>query len=158
MLNNWWIRFVLFIILNFAALGLGSFLMDDGPMGSWYQNLARAPWEPPGWVFGVTWTLIMLCLSIFMAQVWRKEKSNAGTIIGIYVIQLIFNVLWNPVFFKWHLPVLALVVISTLLFFVYLLFREGKKFETKPINLLLLPYLIWLGIAISLNIYVVLNN
>lgn len=156
-MNNFWLRLVLFLVLNFGALGLGSYFMGDGPMGDWYQNLERAPWEPPGWVFGTTWTLIMICLSIFMAKVWHNDKSNKNTIIGIYIFQLILNVLWNPVFFKWHLPVLALVVISTLLLIVYLLFREGKKFEQAPYNLLLLPYLIWLGIAISLNVYIVMN-
>ncbi len=154
-MKNFWVRLLGFLILNFGALALGRFLMGEGAMGDWYQNLQRAPWEPAGWVFGAAWTFIMICFSIFMAQVWRKEKANAGKLLGIYAVQLVFNILWNPIFFKWHLPLIALVVITTLLFIVFLLFKEGKKFESKPFNLLLLPYLIWLCIAISLNAYVV---
>ena len=158
MLNNFWVRLLLFLVLNFGALAIGAALMGEGPTGSWYQNLNRAPWEPPGWVFGAAWTFIMICFSLFMAQIWRQQKANAKAIIGLYAIQLVFNIGWNPTFFKFHLPVPALVIISTLLFIVFLLFREGKKFETKPFNLLLLPYLLWLGVAISLNAYVVVNN
>ena len=41
-------RLLLFFVLNFSALALGSYLMGEGPMGSWYTNLNKAPWTPPG--------------------------------------------------------------------------------------------------------------
>ena len=34
---------------------LGGTLTDTGP---WYQNLRKAPWQPPDWLFGPAWTLI----------------------------------------------------------------------------------------------------
>jgi len=157
-MQNFWVRLVFFLILNFGALAIGSFLMDDGPLGSWYQELIRAPWEPPGWVFGVAWTLIMLCFSIFMAAVTRPDKVNRQRIIVIYILQLFLNIGWNPVFFKWHMTLPALIVITSLLIVVFTLFREGKIGEDKPTALLLLPYIIWLCIAISLNAYVVAMN
>ena len=157
-MQNFWVRLVIFLILNFGALAIGSFLMDDGPLGSSYQELLRAPWEPPGWVFGAAWTFIMICFSIFMAAVTRPDKVNRQRIIIIYVIQLILNIGWNPIFFKWHLTVPALITITSLLIVVFSLFREGKIGEDKPVALLLLPYIIWLCIAISLNAYVVAMN
>ena len=58
---------IIFLIINFAALGIGSFLMGEGPSGEYYQSTNKAPWTPPGWVFGAAWTLIMVCFSVYMA-------------------------------------------------------------------------------------------
>ncbi len=157
-MQNFWVRLIIFLVLNFGALGAGSYLMGAGPMSSWYQELVRAPWEPPGWVFGTAWTFIMICFSIFMASVYRSDKVNRQRIIVLYIIQLILNIFWNPVFFNWHMTVPALIVISCLLIVVFALFREGKIGETKPVALLLFPYILWLCIAISLNAYVVAMN
>ena len=42
--------FVLFLAINFSALGIGSYLMNNGPTSGWYLTLNKAPWTPPGWV------------------------------------------------------------------------------------------------------------
>ena len=51
-------RLLFFLLLNFGALALGGFLMGEGPSSAWYSNLNKAPWTPPGWVFGASWTVI----------------------------------------------------------------------------------------------------
>ena len=51
----------LFLLLNFGALAIGSYFMNNGPQSNWYLTLNKAPWTPPGWVFGVAWTTIMIC-------------------------------------------------------------------------------------------------
>ena len=68
MLNNILIRFCLFLLVNFFALYLGSFLMNGGPKSDWYLALNKAPWTPPGWVFGVSWSLIMLFYAFYMTK------------------------------------------------------------------------------------------
>ena len=40
----------LFIVINFGALAIGTWLMNDGPQSEWYSTLNQAPWSPPGWV------------------------------------------------------------------------------------------------------------
>lgn len=76
-------RLVLFFVLNFGALALGSYLMGEGPLGSWYTNLNKAPWTPPGWVFGASWTLIMICLSLFMNKAVQVEKHAQHHPVGL---------------------------------------------------------------------------
>jgi benzodiazapine receptor len=51
---------IFFLVLNFSALAIGSWLMNNGPITNWYMNLNQAPWTPPGWVFGIAWTTIMI--------------------------------------------------------------------------------------------------
>ena len=55
-----------FLLINFSALTIGSWLMDNGPQTDWYKGLNKAPWTPAGWVFGFAWTTIMICFSIYM--------------------------------------------------------------------------------------------
>jgi len=148
-------KVILFLIVNFAALGIGGFLQDPGPMGAWYQNLNKAPWTPPGWVFGAAWTLIMVCFSFFMD--FLTEHENQKKLIALFSVQFVLNVIWNPIFFSHHLMGVALIVIISLTLLVaYFAFAYIKELKIKA--LLIVPYFIWLCIACSLNIYALLNN
>jgi benzodiazapine receptor len=149
-------RLILFFILNFGALALGSYLMGEGPLGSWYTNLNKAPWTPPGWVFGAAWTLIMVCLSLFMNKAVQVE-SLRNTILWIYAVQLVFNIAWNPLFFDLHWMGWALVEIIILVFIVGAMALIAKPHLPK-VTWLLTPYVVWLCIAITLNAYALQNN
>jgi tryptophan-rich sensory protein len=61
------IRLVIFLFLNFGALAIGVTLMGDGASSDWYLQLNKAPWTPPGWSFGVAWTVIMIGFAIYMS-------------------------------------------------------------------------------------------
>ncbi len=150
-----WQKVILFLIINFAALGIGGLLQDPGPMGDWYQSLNKAPWTPPGWVFGAAWTLIMVCFSFFMAYLSNIEQRNK--LIVLFSIQFFLNVIWNAVFFSHHMMGLSLVIIAALTLLVgFFLFNYAQDLKTKAI--LIAPYFIWLCIATSLNAYALLNN
>jgi tryptophan-rich sensory protein len=150
------IRLLLFLVINFAALGLGSLLMGAGPASDWYQNLNKAPWTPPGWVFGAAWTLIMLCFAVYMAYGWERI-NNRNTLLILFTAQWILNVMWNPVFFRYHQVLPGLLVIAALTLLVgYMFFSYFQQLKTM--SLLILPYLIWLLIATSLNGYIYIRN
>lgn len=147
---------IIFFILNFGALGLGGFFTGDGVPSEWYQELNKAPWTPPGWVFGAAWTSIMVCFSIFLGLVWSKTE-NRNRLIFIYGLQWMLNVIWNPIFFKFHMVLLGLVVITCLMgLMLYFIVLYRKKHFFK--SLLVVPYFIWLVIATSLNAYIYLFN
>ena len=147
--------FILFFLINFGGLAIGNWLMNNGPQTGWYLNLSKAPWTPPGWVFGAAWTTIMLFFSIYLVDYFLKNYSKGKTI--LYTIQVILNVSWNYLFFNQHLVGLALVVILSLTFMVfYFFFTYFKEHNAK--SYLLLPYMIWLCIANSLNLYILVHN
>jgi translocator protein len=150
-----WQKITLFLIVNFAALGLGGLLQGEGPMGMWYQSLNKAPWTPPGWVFGAAWTLIMICFSFYMAVLTNHEERNK--LIVLFSVQFFLHVIWNAVFFKHQMIALSLVLILALTILVaYFLFAYVKKLKAN--SLFIAPYFIWLCIATSLNLYALLNN
>lgn len=146
---------IYFLIINFSALGIGSWLMNNGPRTEWYTSLNQAPWTPPGWVFGVAWTTIMLCFSIYMAYLYLKMPTDRVKI--LFLIQFVLNVIWNYIFFNQHLVGLGLLVIIGLTIVVGS-FLFSFKNELKMQTLLIVPYFVWLCIACSLNAYILLNN
>jgi tryptophan-rich sensory protein len=144
----------IFLLINFSALAIGSWLMANGPQTDWYIQLNKAPWTPPGWVFGAAWTTIMVCFSIYMGYLYQ-EKSNK--IIALFTVQFVLNVIWNYIFFNQHLVGFGLVIIM-LLTAVVAIFLFDYKTILKTKSLLILPYFIWLCIATSLNMYILIHN
>jgi len=149
---------ILFIVLNFGALAIGGVLMGESPNeNSWYQGLNQAPWTPPGFVFGIAWTIIMLCFSIYLATSTKfvlGEKQQRNT----YVIHLILNVLWNPVFFYLHWTWLAFPLLIGLILTLIRLNRQMGYSLSTPQSWWLFPYFVWLTIAASLNAYIAIMN
>jgi len=103
---------LLFLMINFGGLAIGSWLMNNGPMTDWYTHLNQAPWSPPGWVFGVAWTLIMICFSVYLGHLFIRNYSLKLTF--IFFIQFILNVSWNYFFFNQHLILFGFIVIANL--------------------------------------------
>ncbi|MDP5093539.1 MAG: tryptophan-rich sensory protein [Polaribacter sp.] len=148
--------FFIFLAINFGGLAFGSWLMNNGPTSDWYSNLNKAPWTPPGWVFGVAWTTIMICFSIYLAKLFTSKKDTKNISIA-FLIQFVLNVSWNYLFFNQHwvfIAFIGIVLLTSLLFYFYFNFSEN----IKKYNYLLLPYMIWLCIASSLNLYVLVHN
>lgn len=146
---------LIFLVINFAALGIGGFLMGEGPSGDYYQTINKAPWTPPGWVFGAAWTTIMLCFSVYMAYLIKADSSKL--VIGLFALQWVLNVGWNPLFFGLHLTLPALIVIISLTVLVgYFLFAYWGQLGAT--SLFIAPYFVWLCIATSLNWYILAYN
>ena len=149
-------RLAIFLAINFAALALGGLFTNNGVVSDWYIGIAKAPWTPPGWVFGSAWTLIMICFSIYLAYLWPIVK-NRNLLIYLFVFQLILNIVWNPTFFYYHNVLIGLIIITSLTILIgFFLFFYWSELKLKSITIL--PYMIWLIIATSLNAYILLKN
>lgn len=150
------IRFVLFLLLNFTGLALGGLATRAGTTSDWYNQLNKAPWTPPGWVFGVAWIIIMICFALYMAYAYEASQHKT-TLLVLFATQWVLNFAWNPVFFKFHAVLFALILIISLSVLVgYFLINGWSQLKLK--TLLLLPYFLWLIIATSLNAYIYLKN
>ena len=147
--------FLVFLIINFGALALGVWLMQNGPLSEWYFNLNKAPWTPPGWVFGAAWSFIMFCFSIYMAFLWNSDSSKK--VKSLFTVQFLLNVGWNYVFFNRHLVGLGLVVILLLTAIICIFQYDYRKILGLK-SLFITPYMLWLFIANSLNLYIWLYN
>ncbi len=147
---------LIFGLLNFGGLYLGALSTTPGVNSSWYVNLNQAPWTPPGYVFGLAWTLIMICYTAYMSLLWQ-EKSVRGTAKKLFILSWGLNVLWNPVFFNFHQTSAALIIISGLLILLVAMAAKFSQFLQLK-TLWIAPYITWLIIATSLNAYIVFQN
>ena len=84
-------------------------------------------------------------------------KKSLPWLFLIFGIQFLFNVGWNPTFFYFNNILAGLIIILLLTaLVVYMLMAYKKELGNKV--LLLLPYIIWLIIATSLNAYALVAN
>lgn len=100
----------------------------------------------PAWIFPVVWTILYFLMGVSSYIVYEKIER----VPEIYVIQLIFNLLWSFVFFKFKLFVVAFIWIIILFFMVLKMIKEFKLINKLAGNLQI-PYAIWLVIAAILN-------
>lgn len=149
-------KVILFLIFNFLALAIGGLFTAKGVSSDWYQNLNQAPWTPPGWMFGFMWTLIMICFAVYMAYL-IKATSTSKKVLFLFGVQWLLNIVWNPVFFHFKLPIMGLIIITILALLIsYFLLNYAKTLKLN--SFFIVPYFIWIFIATSLNAYIVFFN
>jgi translocator protein len=138
---------MLFLVLTFLAPAAGVW----GMPGEWYAGLNKPSWNPPSWVFGPVWTTLYTCMAVAAWLVWRqggwKKQRLALT---AYVIQLVLNAAWTPIFFGLQQPGWALVEILFLLAAILITVRFFAQ-ATRCAAGLLLPYAAWVAFASFLN-------
>ncbi len=149
-------RTLIFLLLNFLALWIGGLFTSSGVSSDWYLAVNKAPWTPPDWVFGAAWTSIMIAFAFYMAWLWPLY-SNTKVLIVLFALQWILNVAWNPLFFYMHMVAMALLFIASLTVLLsYMLVNFYPILEVR--SLALVPYVVWLFIATSLNAYILFKN
>jgi tryptophan-rich sensory protein len=127
-------------------------------MNKWYETLNKAPWTPPNYVFGIIWPILYLLMFISFTLVFFNKKCKGGCRpILFFLIQLVLNLSWTTVFFTMKQIVAGLVVITAI---ICIAGYTAYKFYSidKTAGLLLVPYLLWLCVAFSLNAYIALYN
>ena len=121
---------------------------------TWYAEQAKAPLNPPNWVFPVAWTIFytLIAISGWVLQ-FAKSVSPRTAVWVLFGIQLVLNWAWSIFFFTFHLTGFSFGVIIFLdILVAALIILAFGKF--RIVSLLLLPYLAWLCFAAYLNYYV----
>ena len=138
------------LALCFTAAGIGAVASVNA--SAFYQQLARPPWAPPGWLFGPVWSVRYLCMAIAAWIVWRIGGWRAATgALTLFVIQLIANALWTWLFFYFQRG--ALATFEILLLWVLIVATSVRFWRLRPVaGALLLPYLAWVSFASVLSL------
>ena len=136
--------------------GLGALLggsMDD------FETVNKPSFSPPGFLFPIVWTIlyILMGISSYLVCVNKTDKKFVDRACIIYVLQLIVNVLWTPIFFRFKLYFVAFLWI--LLLIALVVFMIIKFYKIKHLSgLLQVPYLLWLIFASILNFSIFMLN
>ena len=121
----------------------------------WYDSLDTPPWTPPGSWFGPVWTVLYIAMAA--AAVIVLIEAGFGKEMGVFVAQLALNLAWPLVFFGWHrlwwstaiiVVLVPLIALCTVMFW-----------RVSPLaGALLVPYLVWVTYAATLNIAIAIKN
>lgn len=85
-------------------------------IGPWYENLRKPSWNSPNWVFGPAWTVILGLAAWSGVLAWTNASTGTEQlrVILLFGINMIFHMLWSPLFFNLRRPDWALVEIPFL--------------------------------------------
>lgn len=143
------------LVACFALVALVSLLgaaVTYPAIPSWYAGLEKPAWTPPNSVFPVVWTALYALMAVALWRLWDRAPESPARIraIGLFLIQLALNAAWSPVFFGLHAVWAGLVVILALLVALAAALRAALQAdEVAP--WLLVPYLLWVAYAATLN-------
>lgn len=136
--------------------GAGGLLTD---IGEWYRNLNKPSWQPPDWLFGPAWTLILGLSgwSLYLAVSGAQTSSDVMFIGVLFGINFILHLAWSPLFFKIKRPDWALFENVFLWLSVLSLCLFLPSYSTLA-GWLNVPYICWVSFALLLNLEIVRRN
>jgi translocator protein len=156
---------VAFLAIAFAVAALGSIATIQNVEG-WYATADKASWTPPNVVFAPVWTTLYVLMSVAAWLVWREHArgvAGARRALVTYVVQLVLNAVWTPVFFGLY-PVIGvsalwiglviIVALDVAVLVTMLRFWPVRRLAA----VLLIPYWAWVLYATTLNASLAVMN
>ena len=144
-------RTLLISIAVVLTLGLMSGWVA-GPVESnaWYATLRRPALQPPGFVFGIAWTILYVLIGAAIGRIVNAPRhAQKPRAIAWFVVQLALNLFWSTLFFRLHMVAAAFHLIVAILLaalWTTLLFHRIDRTAAR----LMVPYLAWLCFAAGL--------
>ncbi|MHB8285628.1 MAG: TspO/MBR family protein, partial [Caulobacteraceae bacterium] len=143
-------------VITVCVLGLGGLMTK---IDSWYRDLRKPSWNPPNWLFGPAWTLILGLAAWAGVSAW-SDAPTAGDhakIAVLFGVNIVLHALWSPLFFNLKRPDWALIE-APLLWLSVAALMAGLAPYSHLAPWLLLPYLLWVAFAVVLNAVIVRMN
>jgi len=136
--------------------GAGGLLTE---IGDWYRNLNKPSWQPPDWLFGPAWTIILGLSGWSFYLAWTSAQTlTDGVVIGaLFAINFVLHLAWSPLFFKVKRPDFALVENAFLWLSVLSLCLVLPRYSELA-GWLNVPYIAWVSFAMLLNWKIVQLN
>lgn len=142
-----WPLFLVFVVACELIGASGSFFTVRAIPG-WYAALKKPSFNPPNWIFGPVWTVLYALQGA--AAYFVFQANGTGVAFSIFIGQLILNAAWTPIFFGAkrlgaafaEIVVLFLLIIMAMVLFFGISVLAGW---------LMVPYLLWVAFAATLN-------
>lgn len=154
-------KLILSIVVCQLAGVLGS-IFTTSSITTWYNYLNKPWFAPPGSVIGAIWITLYTLMGISLYLVWTTKYTKTTLKIRkealtLFFGQLILNALWSPIFFGLRSLSFAFVEIILMWFMILLTIVFFHKIS-KNSAYLLIPYIIWVTIAGTLNYLILIMN
>lgn len=143
-----WRSLVTLVITTIGAGAIVGFLTQQD--SSFYQELVKPAFAPPGWLFPIVWTLLYGAMATAVWFVLKAEGPDRFILLGLYVAQLAVNLIWPVLFFVQKTLGLAFFWLVLLWLLAGIMLYQFFK-ESKVAGWLLVPYQLWITFAGVLN-------
>lgn len=152
-MNKWIMLIIAILICEFAGV-IGS-VFTTPAIPTWYASLNKPNLSPPNWAFAPVWITLYALMGISLYMLWIKGLKSVQ--LTTFSIQLVLNVIWSYLFFGLRSPLYGLIGIIALWISILATILSFYKISKKA-ALLLVPYIAWVTIAMTLNYYVWILN
>jgi len=124
----------------------------------WYEKESSGiVGAPPGWLFGIVWSLLY-ALIVATAVLYFDNSTAFVTSYVLFLVNLVFNKMWVPIFFGLQWTGVALFVILLMIGTgVTVLVLMGLNDNWLAFGLYL-PYILWCCYALILNVQFYVKN
>ena len=144
------------VVLQLVSFAMGN--ITDASIDPWYIALSKSSLTPPGFVFGIVWTILYAMLAVTGWLLFKVPRADDDHLLRkLFVAQLVLNWAWTPLFFYFHLIGAALVCLASILLLTLAILR-ASFYKNRPVFYLMLPYGAWLCFAAYLNEVIWLMN
>ena len=135
---------------------MGATIADPGP---WFHMLRQPRWAPADAAYGVIWTVIYALNAVAAVTMWSacRGRRHMESVIGLFALNGFLNILWGLLFFRLQRPDWAAIAAIALWISVLSLVGYGAR-HSRAAAIILLPYLAWVSVAVTLNVAVVRLN
>jgi tryptophan-rich sensory protein len=133
------------VVLVYAALA-GILVRSDS---TWLQGRPTPPWQPPDVVFGVAWPLNFLALAVVGVALSRADARRTWPVLGVFAGSVACALAWAALFHGPHAlwPAAFAIAAASLLTWAMLLMAGRIRWWAGAA---LVPYALWLTLAVSL--------
>ena len=118
---------------------------------SWYANLNRPSWQPPGFIFGLIWPYNFVVLGIAAVVVsQRASKIVVAIYLALFAASVVSALVWAYQFYRPHNLVAASIALTvTVLLTVPMTITLFTV--SVPVALAVVPYQVWVAVAATLS-------
>lgn len=137
---------IICFVACFAAAASGAVFRP----GAWYKALKKPSWTPPNWMFPVVWSVLFTMMSVACWLIWQADGIDAWPALTLFGLHLAVNAAWSALFFgqrRLDWAMVDVVILWGMILALILVFSQISLVA----GMLLVPYLIWVTIAASLN-------
>lgn len=144
------LNYLIIPLIVFLVAFCGSFFTERGL--DWYETINLPAWTPSGSIIGIVWTVIFILSTVSVILVWNRypREKGFGLIIGLFLLNGVFNFTWSWLFFGKHMifpAAIEAVFLGLSVLSLILLIRPISRLA----SLLLFPCLFWVSFATYLT-------
>ncbi|MFC2134094.1 TspO/MBR family protein [Bacteroidota bacterium] len=154
--KNFSTKYLYLVLAIILCMGIGFIsgqLTDTN--SDWFLNLEKPVIYPPGYLFGLVWSVLYFLMGVSLYLIIIKTKDKLPYI--LFGSQLVLNFFWTIIFFGLKnilFSIIEILVLWALILWTIIIFRK----HSKTAAYLLIPYILWVTFATILTVSIFFIN